>query len=342
MSKLSTFATSLALTLVTSAASAATPLEECNKKIKADPKTIKVELKMVTLAPAGSQWAKEFQGWSDDVMTESDCTVALKWYWNGGGGGDELRMVADLRQGQKHGAAMTAIGLSEIYKEILLFQLPGLYENWPALDAARDGERKFFEDEFSKRGFAIVGWGDVGAAKILSVGTAVKTPADLKDLAAYHLPGDNISPMFFSKLGLKARPMSIGEVGSHLGKDVNVLNMAPYAAEQLQLASKVTNMTAMTVAFVTGALVIKKEKLDSLTPEQRELILRTGKAHGDALTKTIRNQDAAAFTRMKTSKQTYTPTADEVKAWQEVFSSTRKALRGAPFNPDVFDRIVKH
>jgi TRAP-type transport system periplasmic protein len=334
-------APTLVAALLPSAAFAKTPLAECTKKIKADPKTVKTELKLVTLAPAGSQWAREFQGWTDDALEESDCQVMIKWYWNGGGGGDELRMVADLRQGQKHGAAMTAVGLGEIYKDVLIFQLPGLYENWPALDAGRDAERKFFEDEFAKRGFMIVGWGDVGASKVMSVGFPVKSPADLKDQTAYYLPGDVISPMFYSKIGLKGSPIGIGEIGSHLGKDIQVINIAPYAAEQLQLASKVTHMTAYTTAFIIGALVLKKEKMDSLPPEHRDLILRTGKAHAEALTKTIRQQDGQAFTRMKASKTTYTPTPEETKQWQAIFSETRKALRGAPFTPEVFDRIVK-
>jgi TRAP-type C4-dicarboxylate transport system substrate-binding protein len=236
---------------------------------------------------------------------------------------------------------MTAIGLGEIYKDVLLFQLPGLFDNWPALDAARDAEREFFSKAFEERGFSIVGWGDVGAAKVMSVGVPVKTPGDLKGQTAYALPGDSISPMFYSKLGAKVRPMGLGELGSHLGKDIQIVNMAPYAAEQLQLASKVTHMTVFTTAFVIGALVIKKEKLDSIPPDLKEIILRTGKKYGEELTKTIRNQDAAALGRLKTSKIVYTPGEDEAKAWRESFAETRKSLRGSPFTPEVFDRIVK-
>ena len=323
-------------------AQAATPVAECNKKIKADPSVVKAELKMVTLAPAGSQWAKVFQAWADEALSASDCRLALKWYWNGGGGGDELRMVADLRQGQKHGAAMTAIGLGEIYKDVLIFQLPGLFENWPALDAARDKERKFFEDEFRKRGFEIVGWGDVGASKIMSVGFEVKTPADIKERTAWHLPGDPVSPILFGKLGLKANPTSLGELGSHLGKDIHFLSIAPYAAEQLQLASKVTHLTALTPTFVIGALVLKKEKIDSLPADLREILLTTGKKHGESLTKTIRIQDGEAFGRMKKTKITHQPTAEETAQWKALFTEARKSLRGAPFTPEVYDRIVKN
>lgn len=322
-------------------AHALTSLEECTKKIAADPKTVKVELKMVTLAPAGSQWATEFQSWSDDALMQSDCRIVLRWYWNGGGSGDELRMVADLRGGQKHGAAMTAIGLGEIYKEILLFQLPGLFDNWPALDAARNAERAFFEEEFAKRGFVIVGWGDVGAAKMLSVGAPVVTPADLKDKAAFYLPGDVISPMFYSKVGLKGKSISLGELGSHVGKDIQILNISPYAAEQLQLASKVTHLTAYTTAFVIGAVLLKKEKLDAMPEDLRKIVLDTGRTRAEALTKTIRLQDGEAFNRLKKTKITSTPTPEQVKAWQDILSATRKSLRGAPFAPEVFDRIVK-
>lgn len=324
-----------------SSASAKTPVDECLKKIKADPSIVKAELKMVTLAPAGSQWAKVFQAWTDEALSESDCRLNLKWYWNGGGGGDELRMVADLRQGQKHGAAMTAIGLGEIYKDVLLFQLPGLFENWPALDAARNAERTFFEDEFRKRGFEILGWGDVGAAKVMTVGFEVKSPADLKDKAAWHLPGDPVSPLFFSKVGLKANPTSIGELGSHLGKDIQLINIAPYVAEQLQLASKVTHLTAVTTSFGIGALVIKKEKIEAMPADLKEILFSTGKRNAETLTNTIRVQDGQAFMRMKKSKATYTPTPEELEKWKQIFAETRKSLRGAPFTPEVFDRIVK-
>src|SRR5688572_8458960 len=105
------FAAALLLSTIALPAQAKTSLQECVQKIKANPQIVKTELKMVTLAPAGSQWAKEFQMWTDDAMMESDCQINLRWYWNGGGGGDEMRMIADLRQGQKHGAAMTAVGL---------------------------------------------------------------------------------------------------------------------------------------------------------------------------------------------------------------------------------------
>jgi TRAP-type C4-dicarboxylate transport system substrate-binding protein len=196
------------------------------------------------------------------------------------------------------------------------------------------------EAEMAKRGFVIVGWGDVGAAKVMSVGKAVVRPDDLKGMSAFVLPGDVVSPTFYTKVGAKSAPMSLGEVGSHLGKDVHILNISPYAAEQLQLASKVTHLTAYTTAFVIGAVILKKEKLDAMPAELREVVLRTGRARTEALSQTIRRQDGEAFGRLKKSKVTTTPTADDLKIWHDLMRDVRTSMRGAPFTPDVFDRIV--
>ena len=77
------------------------------KKTKEECKSIKPEheLKMVTLAPAGSEWSKQFSKWSDDALEETDCKVQLKWYFNAP---NEPGILDDLRSGAKHGAAMTA------------------------------------------------------------------------------------------------------------------------------------------------------------------------------------------------------------------------------------------
>lgn len=312
---------------------------ECAQRIAANPKTVKAELKLVTLAPAGSQWARAFQIWSDQIQTESDCEILFRWYWNGGGG-DEARMVADVRQGQRHGAAMTALGLGEIDKDIMIFQMPGLFDSWQSLDAVRAREEAFFEAEFAKRGFVIVGWGDVGAAKVMSIGFGVERPEDLKNQVAFYLPGDPIAPVFFQKLGVKTNPIGIGEVGSRLGKDIRVLSLSPYAAEQLQLASRITDMTMMTPLFLTGALVMKKEKLDTLAPKHRELILRTGHARSSELNDLIRRLDGEALQRMKGTKKIHSPPPAALQSWEQIFEATRNALRGAPFTPALYDRIV--
>lgn len=309
------------------------------KKTKEECKSIKPEheLKMVTLAPAGSEWSKQFAKWSDDALEETDCKVLLKWYFNAP---NEPGILDDLRSGAKHGAAMTATGLAAINKNILLLQLPGVFANWGELDAAREKAKTDLEGAFKSSGFIIAGWGDTGAGKILSTDAPVRTPKDLTGKGVFHLQGDLIGPKFLSKLqGATPKPLSLTELSTHLGKDVQVVTTSPFAAEQLQLAPKFNHITLITPAFGVGALVFKKEKLEALGPELTATLLKTGKVYGDALTQRIRQFDADAFARMKQNKNKVELTPAEVAEWESVFKATRQALKGE-FDANLYAKII--
>lgn len=323
---------------ITSSAHAKKSYDECYDTKKGEYK-IKPEheLKMVTLAPAGSEWSKQFNAWSKEVAEESDCKLALKWYFNAS---NEQSILDDLKSGAKHGAAMTATGLGNIEKNFLLLTLPGIFANWGQLDAARDKAMPDLEELFKKRGFVLAGIGDIGAVKVLSVGAPVKLPKDLSGKGVFHLPGDIVAPKLLSLVpGATAKPMALTELSTHLGKDVQVLLASPFAAEQLQWAPKVENITVYTPGFASGALVFKKEKLDSVGPELSKILLATGKKYGAELTKNIRNFDADALKRMKASKNAITLSPEETAEWEKLFKQTRAAVKGE-FDPKLWSIVV--
>ncbi len=316
---------------LTSTAEARKTKEEC-KNIKPEH-----ELKMVTLAPAGSEWSKQFTKWSDDALEETDCRVLLKWYFNAP---NETGILDDLRSGAKHGAAMTASGLGAINKNILLFQLPGVFANWGELDVARNNAKSDLEAAFKAAGFIIAGWGDTGAGKILSTDSAIRTPKDLAGKGIFQLQGDLLGPKLLAKFpGAAARPLALTELSTHLGKDVQVIFTSPFAAEQLQWAPKINHITLLTPAFGIGALIFKKEKLEALGPELTEKLTKTGRVYGDLLTGRIRQFDADAFNRMKASKEKVELTPAEVAEWDAVFKATRQAMKGE-FDAALYAKII--
>src|SRR5579872_6110599 len=127
-------------------------------------------LKFGTLAPGDSAWGKEFKKWAKDVADDTGGELVLDFQWNGQAG-DEVLMVQKMRSGQLDGAAVTAVGLAQTgVTDVLLFQMPGLFANWGKLDAARNAMKADFDAQFQAKGFTILGWGDVGAAKTMSIG----------------------------------------------------------------------------------------------------------------------------------------------------------------------------
>jgi TRAP-type C4-dicarboxylate transport system substrate-binding protein len=296
-------------------------------------------LKIGTLAPQGSPWASAFSTFASQVNSDTGGEVTLDFRFSYG---DEVRMVGDIRSGQLDGAAITAVGLGQIYKDVLIFQLPGLFSNWGKLDAARNAMKGQLEAEFEKQGFKILGWGDVGAAKIMSMGFDIKRPSDLSGKGCYFLAGDPIGPVLFSKIGgVTPKQVSVPEILPGLNNgSINVLFAPPLAAEQLQWASKVDHINTMTAGFGIGAIVVSSTKHQSIPEQHRNTLASKGKETGDKLTQAIRNADAQAFARLKTRKTAYEPTDDEKKEWRKLMDDTRSQLRGSVFTASVFDQVV--
>ena len=304
----------------------------------ADPITLSVG----TLAPAESPWGKVFKVWKKAVNLRTNGAVDLQFFWNGQQG-DEGAMVAKMRTGQLDGAAVTANGLSMIYKDVLVLQLPGLYRDWSKLDNVRNGMRPRFDAEFEKQGFKVLGWGDVGMAHIMSKGFDVRVPDDLKHRNAFFLAGDPIEPMFYSVVGdVTPKQVSVPEILTGLtANTLNVVNAPALAAEQLQWASRLDHMNTGVTGIGIGALLFTSGKIGGLPADAQTALLESGRAAGEALTVSIRNEDNAAFQRLKARMVTVDPTPAEQAQWDKVFADTRARLRGATFNAQAFDDAVR-
>ena len=299
-------------------------------------------LKIGTLAPGDSAWGKEFKKWAKDVANDTGGELVLDFQWNGQAG-DEVLMVQKMRSGQLDGAAVTSVGLAQTgVTDVLAFQMPGLFANWGKLDAARNAMKADFDQMFQAKGFTILGWGDVGAAKTMSIGFQIHHPTDLQGKGNYFLAGDPIGPKVFSTIGgITAKEVTVPEILPGLTNgSIQVLTVPPLAAEQLQWASRVTDINTMTSAFVIGAIIVSTPKLQGLPDNLKNALNTRGAETADRLTRSIRNLDAQAFARLKASKNAYEPNDAEKGEWKDVFAKVRASLRGAVFSPAVFDKVV--
>ncbi|HEY1693208.1 MAG TPA: TRAP transporter substrate-binding protein DctP [Polyangiaceae bacterium] len=299
-------------------------------------------LKFGTLAPGDSAWGKEFKKWAKEVSDDTGGELQLDFQWNGQAG-DEVLMVQKMRSGQLDGAAVTAVGLAQTgVTDVLLFQMPGLFANWNKLDAARNATRADFDAQFAAKGFTVLGWGDVGAAKTMSVGFEVHHPTDLQGKNCFFLAGDPIGPKVYSTIGgITAKEVTVPEILPNLKSgNIQVLTVPPLAAEQLQWASVVTHINTMTTAFGIGAIIVSSARIQGLPQNLKDVLMNRGKETAERLTRSIRNLDAGSFARLKTSKQAYEPTDAEKQEWRDVFAKVRAQLRGSVFTPALFDKVV--
>lgn len=297
-------------------------------------------IKLGTLAPKSSPWGQVFEVWVEAVKKKSEGKVELQFFYNGQQG-DEAAMVDKMKSGQLDGAAVTAVGLSKIYKPILALQMPGLFTSWAKLDAARDGMKAEFEKGAKDAGFFIAGWGDVGLVHTMSKGFAVKSPDDIKGKKPYAWRDDEIQKALYQVIGgVTPVLLNVPEVLPNLNTGaINMINAPALAAEQLQWASKLDTITEDISAAAIGALVLSSKRMDALPADLKQIVLDTGKIAAGALTKRIRDEDAAAYKRMS-GKMTVTKLSPDEKAkWDALFKQVRQRLAQGTFSPDLVAKL---
>jgi len=299
-------------------------------------------IKIATLAPADSPWGQVFKVWRRGVEERSNGSVALQFFWNGQQG-DEAAVVGKIRTGQLDAATVTAVGLGQIYKQVLVLQVPGLFREWAKLDAARTALRPQLDAEIEKEGFRVLGWGDVGRAHTMTRGFELRAPKDLKHRNVMTMPGDPVGPLLFATVGdVTPKTMGISEILPSLtAGTLDVLTVPPLAAEQMQWAPRLDHINTMVAGIGVGALVASSSKMRSLPPDALAILTETGKVAGEALTKRVRAEDDAALARLTTRMTAYDLTPAEQAEWAKLFREVATKLRGATFNAQIFDEAVR-
>jgi TRAP-type C4-dicarboxylate transport system substrate-binding protein len=287
-------------------------------------------VRMATLAPKHSPWGKVFSAWAKAVESKTNGAVEVQWLWNGTAG-PESSTVGKIRSGQITGAAITAVGLSSIYKPIIALQMPGAFKTWAELDKARDSLRGEFDTAMTGAGFYVAGWGDVGIGRTFSKGFDVVHPDDLKGKTPGSTPSDLIGPKVYEAIGgITPRPADVVEFLPLLNSGaVNVLVAPSLASEQLQWTSQLDHMNTGIVGFGVGAVVLSESALAKLGPQNREIFETTGKAANLALGKIIRHEDDAAFERLRKKLTVHDMTGAERAEWEKIWKKACQRVKSA-------------
>ena len=118
-------------------------------------------IKLATLAPEGSSWMKTLNTLNTEVMKKTESRVQFRIY-PGGVLGDEKDMLRKMKIGQIQSAALTSGGLSAIFKEIDVLQIPFLFQNYEEADFILNKMDAFFRKGFEENGYVLLGWSEAG------------------------------------------------------------------------------------------------------------------------------------------------------------------------------------
>lgn len=298
------------------------------------------ELKVASLAPEGSTWAKAIERMDRRIRQRTDGQVRLQLY-PGGVMGDEPAMVRKMRSGQLDGAAVTNTGLSKIAPEVLVLQLPLLFKNWEEVDHVREAMSERFESLLEENGFTLLSWGDVGFNYLFSK-TRIQSPDDLKSVKFWVWESDPVMKKVVEVADVNAVPLTVTDVLPSLSTGViDAFSNSPYGAVSLQWYTRADYVTNLKLGVVVGGLVIRNESIADLPEEHRRAVLEvTEDVEGEMLAQIREDNEKAIQTIQSTGVDVVQPKSME--AWRGLAEQVRSSLAGELFPASLLETIRGH
>jgi TRAP-type transport system periplasmic protein len=300
------------------------------------------ELRIATLAPAGSPWMAVIDKASAEIKEKTGGRVKVK-YFEGGQQGDERDFVRKIKLGQLDGASVTSIGLAMIDESIRVLELPMMFKSPEEVDYVADKMWPYFQKKFESKGFQLNDRGEVGWVYFLSK-TKVASLGDLKGQKLWQWGDDQLVGAMYKKLALNGVPLGVPEVDAALTSGrISACYGSPVAAVALQWYTKVKYMTSMPMSFAIGATVISNEALKKLSTEDKKVMEEIGRAGAKKSRKVIRKANEEAKTTMTNKGVTVvqTPVA-MIDEFAKYAAQVQKDLVGKVYSQEELDMVIKY
>jgi TRAP-type C4-dicarboxylate transport system substrate-binding protein len=230
----------------------------------------------------------------DEVRTATENRIGFKFY-PGGVQGDEKDVLRKIRNGQLHGGGFTGYGLGAVASEFRVIELPFMFKDLDEVDYVRDQLDPYFDETFKEKGFAFLGWGDVGFVYLFS-NSPMTTPEELKRAKMWTWSGDLLAEIFFKAFDVSPIPLALPDVLTSLQMGVvDAVYSPPLACVALQWFTRVKYMTDVPIAYGFGALLVSEETLRGAGPADVETLRRVCRKQSKMLIDKTRVQNVEAI-----------------------------------------------
>lgn len=305
--------------------------------------TLAAEFKIATVAPEGSAWMRDLREAGRQITERTDGRVTLRFY-GGGVQGNDRRVIRKMRIGQLQGGVFTASGVAEIYPDIVVYGLPGVFETDAEVDHVRARMDSLFINGLAERGLVTFGFAGGGFAYFMG-GQPITSLDDLRGRKIWVPEGDQVSFAAMSALRLSPVVLPISDVLTGLQTDlIDVVATPPVGAIVLQWHTRVKYVTAVPVAWTMGLLALDERAFGRLSPDDQAVFREVMTAlyrQFDAQNR-IDNEKAEAALR-SAGLEFVEPASAELAEWREAAEQSNRSL-GAQglFSPELLDQVLEH
>jgi TRAP-type C4-dicarboxylate transport system substrate-binding protein len=228
-------------------------------------------LRMATLAPDGSAWARELKLISQGIEDGTRGRLRIRWIW-GGIAGEEDHVAERIRKQQLDGIASGGMLCQRIAPSMQVLALPGVFQNndeaahvvgrlWPkAQKEARDS------------GYALLAAIEFGSTVLFSR-EPVSSMAEFRKLRWWRWHLDERAIEMTREMGLNIVPTPLYEASNaYAANKLDGFMGIPTAAIVFPWSTQARYFTDLRVGFITACLLVANRVFDQLSPGDQDLM----------------------------------------------------------------------
>lgn len=253
-----------------------------------------LEIKLATLAPENSSLMKIFREMDSELQKETEGRVGFRLF-SGFVLGDERDVFRKLRIGLIHAATFTSTFLGDINPDMRPLQVPFLFNNYQEVDYVLEKMVQDFNESFSKQGFQVLGWSEVGFIYIMST-VPISKVEDLQGKKVWTMANSTMANAVFHKA--RVSPVTIGAPDVLVALQTKLLEVvynSPYYALVTQWYTRVKYINDIPLAYIGGALIISNKMFSRLSPQDQETARRVCMKYLRRLTDRTRKDNEEAL-----------------------------------------------
>jgi TRAP-type C4-dicarboxylate transport system substrate-binding protein len=303
----------------------------------------KYVIKFATVAPEGSTWMNVMQELADKVYEKTNGEVKFKIY-SGSVQGDEKDVLKKMKINQLHAAGFTSQGMGDIVQEVRILNIPLSIKNEKEADYILEKMGPYFEKQFEKKGFIVLGWPEVGFAYIFTK-QKVDSIASFRKIKMWIWGEDVLVNSLFKELSVVPIPLSLIDVMQALQTGmIEGVYGSPLSAIAMQWQTMTKYIIDMRIAYVPGGVLINKNMWLKMPEKTREIIKQEAKNSFRKLTELSRKENNEALEILKKSGVVFTKINDEkdLKTLEEASMKTANQLVGKFYSKQLLDEYMKY
>jgi TRAP-type C4-dicarboxylate transport system substrate-binding protein len=297
----------------------------------------KVIIKISTIQTRSSDLVVQEKRANERLAKATDGRIQLRFYY-GGIAGDDKTALRKMKVGQIDAAPLGVDVVSQVVRQCTVLMMPQTFSNWKQVDAVREALAPEFNKEAYGNGFKVLGWWDLGQARLFSK-APVKNFEDLRKTRPWLYPENAPLREFYKLVNAKGVPLDLSEVYGGLMTDmIDVVWISPALGAQLMWITKTRYVSSVPVAVIQGAFLLRRPLWDSFSKEDQDNVEKVMAEQFATNREDFRKDDVKVLKKLQERGVTAVD-FDDPKAWQEVGRKIAQSLIGRSYSQEIYDRV---